>query len=597
MKARTVSVRPTLGPVAAAEVVSVIAFAALWPWQWGWWPWATITVAALAVMVITVHRRNLAAWCVARIRHLRQRRYATNVGAAVDIHHGNAIYGVRTAGTEAVTMIRVDGRPYMPTYLRGSTVSHTANELPLEVLTGLLDQPADLHIGIDIVSDGQRVRSGTGYPELYSTLLADRPAAGQRTTRLIVRLDLPTSVRGLLIRRSVGKAAAAVTERIIKALEQEGIRATAVNAEDLNAALTSLSLGLAVAPTPPEPADELDDTEDAAGDAAADAGEPDEDSDGPSEAGRHRLAANRPPARPRKVREPRVRPGVDVLWNRIYTKPGYVTSYYFSPEDITTDAFNRMWALRADHVVHTIILRKQHDPNQRHYGKVLVSSLVRTTDPRPPQGPPTLFLNTLPGDQYDAALRAAPTSAPALKLPAKVLESPRGLTVPIGETGILVGSARHDIPTAHPAVQRDDLVMWPLTDPQRPTRITMATSDFYVRQLLIRTAATGKKIAIYSSDPQRWMSIAEPNIAVVTPGRPAEFVPSIIVNDNAQIAPSAGLSSTVITLGRSQSGAPDMRFQQIDESTIRIIHGARSMDISQLVFRHEQTWTGEPNVA
>jgi len=227
----------------------------------------------------------------------------------------------------------------------------------------------------------------------------------------------------------------------------------------------------------------------------------------------------------------------------------------------------------------------------------LVSSLVRTTDPRPPQGPPTLFLNPLPGDQYAAALRAAPTSAPALELPAKVLESPHELIVPIGETGILVGSARHDIPTAHPAVQRDDLVMWPLTDPQRPTRITMATSDFYVRQLLIRTAATGKKIAIYSSNPQRWMSIAEPNIAVVTPGQPAGFVPSIIVNDNAQIAPSAGLSSTVITLGRSQSGTPDLRFQQIDDSTIRIIQGTKSMDIGQLVFRHEQTWTGEPNVA
>jgi len=596
MKARTVSVRPTLGPVVVAEVVSVIAFAALWPWRFGWWPWATITVVALAVMVITVNRRNLAVWCAARVRHLYQRRHATPVGAAVDIHHGNAIYGVRTAGTEAVTMIRVDGRAYMPTFLRGSTVSHTANVLPLEVLTGLLDQPADLHIGIDIVSDGQRVRSGTGYPELYSTLLADRPAAGQRSTRLIVRLDLPMSLRGLLIRRSVGAAAAAVTERIIKALEQEGVRASAVNADDLNAALKSLSLGLAIAPAPPVPADgpsdeldELEDDEATADDHAED--------DSAVEQGRHRRAPGKRTERRRKTRAPRVRPAVNVMWNQIYTKPGYVTSYYFSPEDITTDAFNRMWSLRADHIVHTVMLRKQHDPNQRHHGKVLVSSLVRTTDPRPPQGPPTLFLNPLPGDQYAAALRAAPTSAPALELPAKVLESPHELIVPIGETGILVGSARHDIPTAHPAVQRDDLVMWPLTDPQRPTRITMATSDFYVRQLLIRTAATGKKIAIYSSNPQRWMSIAEPNIAVVTPGQPAGFVPSIIVNDNAQIAPSAGLSSTVITLGRSQSGTPDLRFQQIDDSTIRIIQGTKSMDIGQLVFRHEQTWTGEPNVA
>jgi hypothetical protein len=43
----------------------------------------------------------------------------------------------------------------------------------------------------------------------------------------------------------------------------------------------------------------------------------------------------------------------------------------------------------------------------------------------------------------------------------------------------------------------------------------MDTSDFYVRQLLLRAAAAGERIAIYSDSPQRWLALSQPNIAVV----------------------------------------------------------------------------------
>jgi type VII secretion protein EccE len=509
---------------------------------------------------------------------MRARRYTTAVGAAVDISHGGSVFGVRTAGNEAVTVIEVDGRAYAPTFLRGSTVSRTDNVLPLEVLIGLMEQPGGLHLGIDIACAGFRVRPGTGYPQLYSTLLADRGAAGQRSTRLIVRLDLGESMRGLVYRRSIGSAAAAATERIIKALQQEGIRAKALGAEEQDAVLDELSVGLASPPPRPVLVDDLDDEASVFGggaDALVGVG------------GGHRRAgatadAETPPG-PQQVR-----PKADVGWNTINAKPGYVTSYYFSPEDITTDTFHQMWSLRSDHVVHVTMLRKQPG------GPVMVSALVRTTDPRPPQQPPTLFLNPLPGDQYAAALRAAPASRPRLNLPARVLEAPPDVQIPIGPTGILVGAALRDDTSGWPAIQGDDLVMWALTDPQQPTRIVMDTSEFYVRQLLIRAAAAGERIAIYSYDPRRWYSVSQPNVAVVEPGRPAEFVPTIIVNDRPQIAPSAGLSSTVITLGRSPSDAavPDIRFAQTSESTVKITTASRSLEVAMVVFRQEQTWTG-----
>ena len=139
--------------------------------------------------------------------------------------------------------------------------------------------------------------------------------------------------------------------------------------------------------------------------------------------------------------------------------------------------------------------------------------------------------------------------------------------------------ALRDDPRSVPRIQRDDWIMWALTDPERATRVVMDASDFYVRQLLVRAAAVGERIAIYSNQPQQWLPLSQPNIAVVERRRALEFVPSIIVNDRPTTPPSvglssAGLSSTVITLGRADHGpAPDIRFMQISSSTVRITSG------------------------
>jgi type VII secretion protein EccE len=574
VKARTVTVKLALGAVVATEVLGLAVLAVLPPGRFGWWPLAVSTVLAGVLLLVRVHRHNLATWLAARARWRRQRRRTTVVGAAVDISHGGAVYGVRTADHEAVTVIEVDGRAYSPTFLRGSSLVLTENVLPLRVLTDLMEQPGGLLLGVDVVSDGYRVRPGTGYPQLYVTLLADRGAAGQRTTYVVVRLDIAESVQGLVYRRSVGSAAAAATERIVKELEQVGVRARALGAEEHDTVLAALSLGLASPPIRPITVDDDLDVDPVAELVTAGA--------------RHRrgeTSVRRLPAE-----EPRVRPKSDVGWNTINTNTGFVTSYYFSADDITTDSFNQMWSLPSDHIVHVLALRK------RRGGPVTVKALVRTTEPSRPDQPPTLYLNTLPGDQYAAALRAAPTSQPRLQLPSRVLDPAEDLRIPIGPTGILIGSALRDDTSGQPKIQRDDLVMLALTDPQRPTRIVMDTSEFYVRQLMIRSAAAGERIAIYSRDPERWYSVSQPNIAIVQPGRPAEFVPTIIVNDRPHLAPSAGLSSTVITLGTagSDTAAPDMRFEQTSQSTVRITTATRRdpLDVAMVVFRQEQTWTG-----
>ncbi|MDA2893396.1 type VII secretion protein EccE [Mycolicibacterium sp. BiH015] len=571
-KQRTLGVRMALPVVLTAEVIAIAALILLPPARFQWWPAAAITVGALPLMVVTVHRRNVAGWMAALMRWRRGRRRPVPAAAAVDISQGDLVCGVRVDEYEAVTMVRVFGKAYTPTFLRGSTVSLSTNVLPLKVLTGLLDQPGGLKLaGIDVVSSGYRVRRGEGYPPLYSTLLADRAAAGHRDTHLIVRLDLADSVAALSYRRSIGAAAAAATERIINALQQNQIRAAALTAEELDAALDRLGAGLADAPEPPEP--EVDDFSDA-------------DAPIPQLVG---ARADHGGSQTRSA----ATGSVDVGWRRVNGHPGFLTTYFFSPEDITTASLQQMWALRTDDVVQVTMLTKRRRVHPDGGGPVLVSALVRTNDPQRPQQPPTLNLNTLPGDQAAAALRAAPTARPRITLPARPLDDPAALAIPIGPTGILVGAAARDNGLAVPPIQRDDMIMLALTDPQRTTRIVMDTSDFYIRQLLIRAAAVGERIAIYAADPRRWESLSQPNITVVAGRQPLEFVPTIIVNDRARNAPPAGLSRTVISLSRHDRGpAPDMLFEQKTRETVRVTAGKYNLDVAIVAFRQEQAWTG-----
>lgn len=568
MKARTVGVRAGTPVVVALEVLALAAFIGLPPARFGWWPAVTITAAAMLLLVPTVHRRNVPAW-LAAVRRWRRSRRGTRplAAAAVDVPHGNIVCGVRVEEYEALTMIEVTGKAYSLTFLRGSTVSLTRNVLPLEVLTELLDQPGGLKLAaIDVVPAGHRVRRGNEYPPLYSTLLADRPAAGQRTMQFVVRLDIRNSVPGLQYRQSVGAAAAAATERVINALLERDVRATALTAAELDTALDRLGARLQPAPPPPVV----------------------EGTDSPADPVPFRSTSPAPRRRSKVSNE--------IGWRTIKGHPGFLTTYYFSPEDITTGSLHQMWALRTDEVVLTLTLfKRRYVEAPDGDGPVMIAATVRTNDPQPPQQPPTLYLNTLPGDQFPAALRPAPTARPDhLEIPSRPLGDPNALEIPVGSTGILVGSALRDDRRAVPEVQRDDLVMLSLTDPQQATRIVMDTSEYYVRQLLIRAAAVGERIAIYSSQPNRWARLAQPNIAVVDRRRPAEFVPSIIVNDRPLIAPPTGLSATVITLGRLQPGGqqPDIHFQQTSRESVRIKTAHDTIEVAIVAFNQEQAWLG-----
>ncbi len=541
MRARTIGINATIPAVVGVEVAVLAAILVFRPERWSWWPTVAVGVVAVALLMITVYRRNAVRWIVDRIRWRRRRRHADSPAAAVDIPHGASLYGVRVPEKfdgEAITMIEVTGQAYSPTLLTGSATALTPNRLPLDALTDLLDQPGGIRLsGIDVVSSGLRVRRGTGYPPLYSTLLADRPAAGQRRTFLVVRLDIANSVSGLAYRSTVGAAAAAATERIVNALLQRGVRAKPLTAKDLDAALADLGASLAVVSAEAEP--------------------------------------DNAPVGPR-IPTP-VAPTES--WKSIEAHPGYLTSYYFSPEDVTTNTLNQMWALRSDAVVQTVSLTKKRGPTE---GRTWVSALVRVNDPQAPTRPPTLYLNPLPGHQGPAAGRSAPLPRRFDAMPARPLDA-SPLELPIGSSGVLVGTT-----------QRGDLLLLSLTDPDQATRIALHTGMPYACQLLVRAAAVGERIAIYTDKPARWRQLEQPLIAVVDRRHPPEFVPSIIVSDRAGGPPPAGLASTVITIGDAERNAPisDLSFTQISASTVRIATSAFTTDVQIATFKAEQPFLG-----
>ena len=541
MKARTVGVKAPIPAVIGVEVAVIAAIVIFPPARMSWWPTVAAGVVAASLLLVTVYRRNAVRWLVDRFRWRRRRRRTDSPSAAIDIPHGPSLYGVRVSERfdgEAITMIEVTGQAYSPTLLTGSATALTPNRLPLDALTDLLDQPGGIELsGIDVVSSGLRVRRGAGYPPLYSTLLADRPAAGQRRTYLVVRLDIAKSVSGLAYRSTVGATAAAATERIVNALLQRNVRAKPLTAKDLDAALVDLGAGLAMVPAEAEPDNA-----------------------------------------PVGVRIPTpVAPTES--WKSIEAHPGFLTSYYFSPEDITTNTLNQMWALRSDAVVQTISLTKKRGPTD---GGTWVSALVRVNEPQAPTRPPTLYLNPLPGHQGPAASRSAPLPRRFDAMPARQLDAV-SLELPVGSTGVLVGTT-----------QRGDLLLMSLTDPDQATRIALHTGMPYACQLLVRAAAVGERIAIYTDRPARWSQLEQPLIAVVDRRHPPEFVPSIIVSDRASGPPPAGLASTVITIGDGERNAPtpDLSFTQTSASTVRISTSAFSTDVQIATFKAEQPFLG-----
>ena len=523
MRARTVTAPlPPPRTIVAAEITALVVIGVLAALGVST-AWPTITSVGVIVAVlaaIRVHGRNLAGWLVWSLRGRRRRDRAASVAQGIDVRRGDQHYGVLRDAATATAVVEICGAQYTPTVLSAPGQAVTSNTIPLTVLADQMIQPGPLVLdGIDVVDKGFRVRRAQGYPPLYSTVLTEHPARGNVATYAIVRLDVAASAQGLLLRNTVEDATAAVAERLMCALREEGCRARPLSLSDIEGLVDELG--------------------------------------GP------------------------LLSGITKAHNRYLDNDGsFWSTYVYSAEDITAGNLNDVWSWRVDSAVTTVTLRRTGA------GQVRVSAMVRTQTPQPPALAPTVYLNCPVGDQEPAAMACVPGGPRIPELPSVTLEELDGFTMPIGSAGVLIGTVSYQ--------GRRQPVLLPLIDPEHDTRVVMNTSVSYARQELLRAAAVGHPITVYTDTPQRWAGLNDPYIEIhESPSATPTLTPHIVVKDRRDGAPHIA-APTIISMPSDSSYpkglAPDIHFTQTDDHrvTVRTAKGQTRVDIA--TFPDEQPY-------
>ena len=211
------------------------------------------------------------------------------------------------------------------------------NTLPLSVIAEQM-QRFGLGVDVDVIAQGHRTASDS-YGQFYATLLADQPAAGQRTTVLVIRMDTrsPDTTAGLMWRTDAASAVAAATRRITRALRQSGFRAEPMTAADMRQAVLDMHGG------------SKEDIESA------------------------------------------YREG----WRDLTHRGAHVTSYYLSAQDLTAERLDDMWAIASDHTLVALHLRRSSEG-------ITVSASRCGSPPHNPQSGtlPAVILNRYTGRQW-----------------------------------------------------------------------------------------------------------------------------------------------------------------------------------------------------
>lgn len=374
MKERTWSARADLRAALPTEILAVVGTAIAIAFGGPWWAGAAggAVLGALLLMV-KVARLTPWQWLMRSIGRLRHKEHRVETGEYVDVDSDGQPLGVHVDEHTLVTMVNVWGRPYIPTLLRPQG-AETPNTLPLSVIAEQM-QRFGLGVDIDVIAQGRRTASDN-YGQFYAQLLADRPAAGQRSTMLMIRMDTraPDTTAGLMWRTDAAGAVAAVTRRITRALRQSGCRAEPMTAADMRQAVLDMHGGS------------------------------------------------------KEDIESTFREG----WKDLTHRGAHVTSYYLSSEDLTAERLDDMWAIASEHTLLALHLRRSSEG-------ITVSATVRFTTAQPLLTPPAVILNRYTGRQWWALSALLPGSDRINGMPARTLTSDLDAAVAIGSSGVMLG--------------------------------------------------------------------------------------------------------------------------------------------------------------
>ncbi|GAB4666664.1 type VII secretion protein EccE [Mycobacterium avium] len=238
-------------------------------------------------------------------------------------------------------------------------------------------------------------------------------------------------------------------------------------------------------------------------------------------------------------------------WGRLRHPGGYVQTYWMSPGDISSTSIDRLWAPDTDATVVSVQLRRVGG------GATTAGVVVRYHTGGPLAEPPLTGLNPLVG-RHDAAVGAGllTPGIAGLVAPARELAAGEKVSVPIGATGIIVGTTA----SGHP-------LLVDLSEPTGLATVTISGEFALLVQVALRAAATGYQVLVCTQRPQRWQPVIGAGLQVVGPAGLAEQLPPsrypyLVVYDRVDGAAPAGAAVTVRTVGKRSASNADIHIEQ-----------------------------------
>jgi type VII secretion protein EccE len=331
--------------------------------------WVGVALAGLVTIVALVTNGGvpIASAPIARVRNWYADPEALTIGCTPAIDHrrrfSRETVGIREYDGKLVAVIAVEGAVDAPSGRHGHRDTLPAT-MPLEAVIEALRQ-FDVRLdSVDIVSVGRR-RAGTAVQDDFGPG-GDRRPLEERNTWLVLRMDPLHNVQAVAIRDSVASTLAAAAERLAHDLDGRSCTAR------------------------PLTADEIVDVDEA-------------------------VLAGLQPAH--------IRP----YWRYLKTPDGFVTSFWVSPSDITSETLQELWLTDADVTVVTI--RLIADGREAD-----VAVWVRYHSANRLRKEAFSGLNRLTGRQLGAVAASipAPSSRRPLPMPSRILDDGEGISVPVG---------------------------------------------------------------------------------------------------------------------------------------------------------------------
>jgi type VII secretion protein EccE len=361
--------------------VAVLVLASHWPGEpptasYVWWSGVGVAVLVTITALTSYRRIPITSVLAARALDRFADPEAVSAGGRTRLvdhqrRYGRELVGMREYQGQLVTVIAVGG-PAAAVSGRHHRGTESTVTLPVDLVAAGLRQ-FDVRLdGIDIVSVGvsetpaDDVETAAADSDAPDTHAPAASGPDHRNTWLVLRMDTERNVTAVAARDSVAATLAAATERLAHDLDRRNITARVLTAEEFTDVDTAVLAGLQPAQTP-------------------------------------------------------------ARWRRLNRKQlkGHVTSFWVSPQDITSENLVQLWEPATNTTVVTVRLTPR-------YGRTEVSVLVRyhSRDRLPKKVLPGL--NRLTGRQLTAVCTSLPTlRRPALVMPVQEMHDQEHLAVPL----------------------------------------------------------------------------------------------------------------------------------------------------------------------